>query len=263
MASKKNFYVVFSIKKKDKKIVTNYNKAKEILKKSGYTCKGFETEEEALKFNPFETQKKYYIVYSIKKQEKILVEDYDSVLSINENGGYTCKSFKTKKEALEFNPFKKKENNLLSQNLKTNLISENGIYFDFGTGRGIGGEIRVTDCSGETLLYQLENYKLLINEFGNLNLGDVKDTQYGELYGLYLALLIAKQNQYNNLYHFIAGDNIFTIECSLGKYNDKKFKPYESDLIKAVFKLTQELKTRYKIDYISGDKNPADLGFHR
>ena len=56
---------------------------------------------------------------------------------------------------------------------------------------------------------------------------------------------------------------MFAIECSLGKFNGKKFKPYEADLIKAVFELAQELKTRYKINYISGNKNPADLGFYR
>ena len=58
------------------------------------------------------------------------------------------------------------------------------------------------------VVHELENYKLLINEFGNLNLGNNKDTQYGELYGLYLALLIAKQNKNNNSYSFISGDNI-------------------------------------------------------
>ena len=163
-------------------------------------------------------KKKYYVVFSIKKLKKILVTNYDEVLKIVKKRGYTCKGFKTKEEALNFDPFK------IPLNIgELEYLNENGIYFDMGTGRGIGSEIRVTNYLGESLLYELENYKLLINEFGNLNLGNNKDTQYGELYGLYLALLIAKQNKNNNSYSFISGDNMFAIEFSFGKYNNKKF----------------------------------------
>ena len=203
-------------------------------------------------------KKKYYVVFSIKKLKKILVTSYDEVLKIVKKRGYTCKGFKTKEEALNFDPFK------ISLNIgELEYLNENGIYFDMGTGRGIGSEIRVTNYLGESLLYELENYKLLINEFGNLNLGNNKDTQYGELYGLYLALLIAKQNKNNNSYSFISGDNMFAIECSLGKYNNKKFEPYKLDLIKAIIELRKELEKKYKICHIPGKKNPADLGFHR
>lgn len=203
-------------------------------------------------------KKKYYVVFSIKKLKKILVTSYDEVLKIVKKRGYTCKGFKTKEEALNFDPFK------ISLNIgELEYLNENGIYFDMGTGRGIGSEIRVTNYLGESLLYELENYKLLINEFGNLNLGNNKDTQYGELYGLYLALLIAKQNKNNNSYSFISGDNMFAIECSLGKYNNKKFEPYKLDLIKAIIELRKELEKKYKIRHIPGKKNPADLGFHR
>lgn len=203
-------------------------------------------------------KKKYYVVFSIKKLKKILVTSYDEVLKIVKKRGYTCKGFKTKEEALNFDPFK------IPLNIgELKYLNENGIYFDMGTGRDIGSEIRVTNYLGESLLYELENYKLLINEFGNLNLGNNKDTQYGELYGLYLALLIAKQNKNNNSYSFISGDNMFAIECSLGKYNNKKFEPYKLDLIKAIIELRKELEKKYKICHIPGKKNPADLGFHR
>lgn len=203
-------------------------------------------------------KKKYYVVFSIKKLKKILVTSYDEVLKMVKKRGYTCKGFKTKEEALNFAPFK------IPLNIgELEYLNENGIYFDMGTGRGIGSEIRVTNYLGESLLYELENYKLLINEFGNLNLGNNKDTQYGELYGLYLALLIAKQNKNNNSYSFISGDNMFAIECSLGKYNNKKFEPYKLDLIKAIIELRKELEKKYKIRHIPGKKNPADLGFHR
>ena len=203
-------------------------------------------------------KKKYYVVFSIKETKKILVKHHEEVDKILKEGGYTCRSFKTKEEALNFDPFK-----IILNIDELEYLNENGIYFDMGTGRGIGAEIRVTNYLGESLLYELENYKLLINEFGNLNLGNNKDTQYGELYGLYLALLIAKQNKNNNSYSFISGDNMFAIECSLGKYNDKKFEPYKLDLIKAIIKLRKELEKKYKIYHIPGKKNPADLGFHR
>ena len=93
-------------------------------------------------------KKKYYVVFSIKKLKKILVTSYDEVLKIVKKRGYTCKGFKTKEEALNFDPFK------IPLNIgELEYLNENGIYFDMGTGRGIGSEIRVTNYLGESLLY--------------------------------------------------------------------------------------------------------------
>ncbi len=81
-------------------------------------------------------KKKYYVVFSIKKLKKILVTSYDEVLKIVKKRGYTCKGFKTKEEALNFDPFK------IPLNIgELEYLNENGIYFDMGTGRGIGSEI--------------------------------------------------------------------------------------------------------------------------
>ena len=67
-----------------------------------------------------------------------------------------------------------------------------GIYFDSGTGRGIGVEVRVTDLSGRSLLDE-SSIKFKINQFGNLHLGHDRTNNYGELVGLFLALDIAIQ----------------------------------------------------------------------
>ena len=85
---------------------------------------------------------------------------------------------------------------------------------------------------------------------------------YGELYGLYLALLIAKKDK-ENVFKYIAGDNISAIECSLEKYKEKKFENFEMDLINAIINLRKELAYKCEIYYVTGDTNPADLGFHR
>lgn len=132
-----------------------------------------------------------------------------------------------------------------------------------GTGRGIGAEVRVTNSNGDSILYKLENHSnLLINEFGNINLGNNVSTLYGELYAFYLALLIVDSSTY---YKAIAGDNINALKCYFESHNTKNFSHYELDLINAILKLKEKIneKINLEIFYVSGDINPADLGFHR
>lgn len=137
------------------------------------------------------------------------------------------------------------------------------LFFDMGTGRGIGAEVRVTNSNGDSILYKLENHSnLLINEFGNINLGNNVSTLYGELYAFYLALLIVDSSTY---YKAIAGDNINALKCYFESHNTKNFSHYELDLINAILKLKEKIneKINLEIFYVSGDINPADLGFHR
>lgn len=168
---------------------------------------------------------------------------------------------------LEFlNKYESEEKNI-KNNLKEltsiNKDKEDIIFFDMGTGRGIGAEVRVTNAKGESLLNKLENSSnLLINEHGNINLGENVSTLYGELYAFYLALLIVNISEE---YKAIAGDNISALKCYYEEYNKNNFSHHELDLINAILKLKDKINNKFKLEifYVSGNINPADLGFHR
>lgn len=267
------YYVVYNTVTGEKVVVDSIKTANQLRKGKNMNCKKFLTKKEAEEWNfsakVFKKSKstpkiKYYVVFSKKKKEKFIVNSWEKTEKIIDKGGYTCKSFPTMEEAVSFVPFDTvQKTRLPSLNIKElKVIDEKGIFFDMGTGRGIGAEISVTNYLGYSLLYQLEDYKPLINEFGKLNLGKKISILYGELYGLYLALLIAKKDK-ENVFKYIAGDNISAIECSLEKYKEKNFENFELDLINAIINLRKELAYKCEIYYIAGDNNPADLGFHR
>lgn len=137
-------------------------------------------------------------------------------------------------------------------------LDKEGIYFDAGTGRGIGVEVRVTNYKKESLLHKIID-KNLINEFGNITLED-KTNNYGELLGLYCALKYAIKYNIRNIY----GDSELIIKYwSKGHYK----KTLNDDTIKLINRVLS-LMTSFNLQNgnlikISGDNNPADLGFHR
>lgn len=136
---------------------------------------------------------------------------------------------------------------------------EDGIYFDSGTGRGDGVEVRVTDKDKNSLLYKILKPEK-INVHGNYNLGKDVTNNFGELVGLYLALKLAQKTQDKNIY----GDSALVIDYwSRGIYN-KTINEDTQKLIKKVTKLREDYdKNGGKIHLVSGDINPADLGFHK
>ena len=88
------------------------------------------------------------------------------------------------------------------------------IYFDAGTGRGIGVETRVTDSAGKSLLHEVIEQEH-INQFGNFLIKDGTNN-LGELLGLNIALLIAKKKNIKEIY----GDSELVIKYwSKGRYN--------------------------------------------
>ena len=141
---------------------------------------------------------------------------------------------------------------------KTNL--PNGIYFDSGTGRGIGTEVRVTGIDGNSLLH-FNSYGYQVNEFGNIHLGKEKTNNYGELLGLFLALDIARKC---NCYHILGDSNLVIYFWSKGICNKDSLPSETVDLIIKVKQAREEFeKNGGIIEYVSGDYNPADLGFHK
>lgn len=135
-----------------------------------------------------------------------------------------------------------------------------GVYFDAGTGRKIGVEVRVTDVKGNSLLH-LSEYSKFVNEFGNINLGFDRTNNYGELLGLFLAIEIANKINIDNIY----GDSKLILQYwSKGFYHsDKLTEKTVSLILKTISARRNFEKNNGSIEYISGDYNPADLGFHK
>ena len=139
-------------------------------------------------------------------------------------------------------------------------LDRDGIYFDAGTGRGRGVEVRLTDYDGNPLLYKILD-KSKINEFGNYYLSEGRTNNFGELVGMFAALKYAKKYNVKK----ISGDSNLIIEYwSKGKYNFRELPEDTVNLIKKVVLLRKEFeKENGVIKKISGDINPADLGFHK
>lgn len=137
----------------------------------------------------------------------------------------------------------------LDNNCQLKLPS--GIYFDAGTGRGFT-EARVTNELGDSLLKDS-------NENGNITLlGETNN--YGELKALELALNIALDSEIMNIY----GDSKLVIEY-WSKGHIKRSLPDRSVKLAMRVKHLRDIfeSKGGNIKHISGDLNPADLGFHK
>lgn len=141
----------------------------------------------------------------------------------------------------------------------SSTVLKPGIYFDAGTGRGIGTEVRLTDEKANNLIHHVLSSEY-INQFGNYLTPKGSTNNYGELFGCYLALQLALNNNIKAIF----GDSRLVID-----YWSKGH--IKSNLPEVTIKLAAKVKNlRYKfesnggrIEHVSGDINPADLGFHR
>lgn len=140
-------------------------------------------------------------------------------------------------------------------------LPDDAIYFDAGTGRGLGTESRVTDRAGTPLTWMaLEPHELTPE--GNLRLKG-RTNNYGELTAFCLACEIAmKQGK-----KLILGDSKLVIEYWSKGFVSRKVQERDPDLIEVV-KRAKALRARFeatggRVAHVSGDVNPADLGFHR
>lgn len=205
-------------------------------------------------------KKKYYAYLLVDNNISDIVESWESCQKIIKGKKARFKSFSSEKEAkiwLEQGGIyenKKEKLELLKKEL------EEAIYFDAGTGRGIGVEVRVTDKTGKSLLYLLEN-KIKINEFGNYLAPKDSTNNYGELIGIFLALEIANILKINKIF----GDsNLVLNYWSKGVFNKNNLNEKTINLIEKTTKKRENFeKNSGIIEYISGAINPADLGFHK
>lgn len=134
-----------------------------------------------------------------------------------------------------------------------------GIYFDAGTGRGNGVEISVTDLSGENLLHKVMP-KSKINEFGKHHLGKSFTNNYGELMACEQALKLAIKKNIGKIF----GDSKLVIDYwSKGLIRRSEMPVATVKLADKVAKLRREFESMGgEVGRVSGDDNPADLGFH-
>jgi len=137
---------------------------------------------------------------------------------------------------------------------------EKGIYFDAGTGRGNGVEVSVTDEAGKNLLHKTVSEGEL-NKFGKYLLEDPSVTNnYGELLALKYAIEIAKNEDIKKIF----GDSKLVIEFwSQWRIKRKELPETTVALADEVSAMRKEFEEQGgAVERISGDHNPADLGFH-
>ncbi len=134
-----------------------------------------------------------------------------------------------------------------------------GIYFDAGTGRGNGVEISVTDLNGENLLHKVMP-KSKLNIHGKHELGKDFTNNYGELMACEKALKIAVKKGIMRIF----GDSKLVIDYwSKGIIRRKEMPSATVKLADKVAKLRKGFETLGgEVGRVSGDDNPADLGFH-
>lgn len=213
---------------------------------------------------------KFYAYYLTEKGIRGIVNSWDECKSITSgHKGSRYKSFlsyeeannwllsganyETNHELREKRQKKAETNRVALENL------QDGIYFDSGTGRGIGVEARVTDRDGNS--YLPKYFPKLVNEFNNIPLGKEVTNNYGELIALYCALKIAVEE---NIFNIYGDSNLVIYYWSQGRANFQNLNEKTVKYIHIVSELSKEFKKMGgTIQFISGDINPADLGFHK
>jgi ribonuclease HI len=208
--------------------------------------------------------KNNYYAYCIESENNSgITESWKVCESVIKGKSARYKGFKTLQEAKDwltsgakytYNPNPSSKVSKIN-----NKVLEKGIYFDAGTGRGIGVEVRVTDEKGNNLLSEVAP-KEFINEFGNYLAPKGSTNNYGELFGCYSAIKIALKH---NIKH-IFGDSKLVIDYWSRGHIKANLPESTIKLAQMVKVLRSEFeKNGGSITHVSGDINPADLGFHK
>lgn len=139
-------------------------------------------------------------------------------------------------------------------------LSKDAIYFDSGTGRKGIVEVKVSDFFGDSIL-PLILPKDKINSYGNYFLNKNRTNNFGELTALFIALKYAIKYNVKK----ICGDSKLIIDFwSKSRYNKDDLDDDTIELIEKVSNLREKFEENGgEIFHISGDINPADLGFHK
>ena len=100
-----------------------------------------------------------------------------------------------------------------------------------------------------------------LNEFGKLALAEDETNNYGELLAMKFALQIAKKKKVKKIF----GDSRLVINhWSKGFVKMENVSRETLELIDEVFELREKFENSGgAVIYVSGENNPADLGFHK
>ena len=214
--------------------------------------------------------KQKYYAYFFDEKNNGIVDTWSECEKIVHGTKARYKSFIDKSFAQDWLDSGANYERNISLKTPVNTTLEKGIYFDSGTGRGIGVEVRVTDENKENILDKISPSALkellkdttwIKNEFGNIQFETKKTNNFGELIGFYFALNCAKLLKYN----LILGDSRLVIDYwSLGRFYENNLELETINYINKVIQLRKEFeKNKGIVRHISGDVNPADLGFHK
>jgi ribonuclease HI len=199
------------------------------------------------------SRKKLYAYIVPAKKKKGVVESWAECEKLVKGVvGARYRGFKTREEAEEW---LRRGGDYAIKVIKK---LEPGVYFDAGTGRGEGVEVSVTDEKGKNLLHKALS-KEELNRFKKYALGTEATNNYGELLACKYALEIAMKTGVKKVF----GDSKLVIEF-WSKWRVRKDVPEETfKLAREVAALRKEFEEQGgEVIRISGDDNPADLGFH-
>ncbi len=199
----------------------------------------------------------FYAYYIEKDDEKGILESWDLCSQKIKGKKARYKKFKTQSEAKTWLDMGA---NYEKKVIDKSVLIKDAIYFDAGTGRGIGVEVRLTDIDGNSLLDKIMP-KDMVNEFGNYLVASNRTNNFGELTGIFIALKYAKKYGIDK----ICGDSDLIIKYwSKGHCNKDNLDDDTVELINKVKVMYAEYeKNGGKLYKVSGDINPSDLGFHK
>ncbi len=141
-------------------------------------------------------------------------------------------------------------------------LPKHALYFDSGTGRGLGSEVAVTDAEGAPVLHLALPAEAL-TERGTHLLPAGKTNNYGELFGCLCALRAARKLGLRA----VCGDSALVLDYWSKGHVTKEKRESDPDLYALAQKTFGERRLFEakggRLIKVPGSLNPADLGFHR
>lgn len=198
-------------------------------------------------------EKKYYAYLLPDKTQGVTSSWKECEALVKAGKGSRYKGFKSESEAKAWLKAGAK------YEVKVKKKMSDGIFFDAGTGRGDGVEISVTDKNGKDMLQEVLHADL-INRHGKHLLPVGKTNNFGELLACRYGIMIAEKVGEKNVY----GDSKLVIDYWSKGFIKKEVGEDTVSLAREVAALRRKFEqSGGTVILISGDDNPADLGFHR
>lgn len=206
---------------------------------------------------------KYYAYFIVAEDVRGIVTSWDDCEDATRGRHARYKGFGTREEASAWlDSGAVYADRKAGKKARQAELPEDAIFFDSGTGRGLGTEVNVTDRDGVPMAFKVAPPEH-ITEHGTVMLSQGRTNNYGELMGCYLAMKLAMLLGQK----LVCGDSQLVLDFwSRGRVNaDTAAK--DPDLSVLVSK-TAQLRKMFekaggKLQHVPGGVNPADLGFHR